>query len=461
MSNFADLEAIRLIEKSQISPENALVQQAGDRVLQQYHGGLWLPLLSTLTGSAYAFSVMASPPLGIAIAAVGLLHMVDKVRQGERAFDEIENGRFDRYLNEQQRRILEAIKDAPTAPALPSAVEGGTMPAPPIARDWNEQQWRLWNAIARDCPELRYPLQSKLVVISGPQQTGKSSLAAAIAYCRSFLFGWPATAITPHPDGLKIFDGQVIGHGRNFSAIEAFYEAMVEGFSMGGDRRSLIIDELTQYQGDHAELGKALVRTALSESDKHGYAPILLNHAKTLSAGFAGIKGMRELIDNSALQLTRQYQETEWGEMVRSPVVEMVRPGQEAIAIRIPDWLYLPHLRGRYPMPAAAVAAATDTERQVEPPANPFQLTPDMLQRIYDASPSEEELPADLPSEAAAIAQYAARRRGEWVKARDCQRNITKFGGYSADQVREWFTMLAARGIGEASGEGESLKYRR
>ena len=64
-----------------------------------------------------------------------------------------------------------------------------------------------------------------------------------------------------------------------------------------------------------------------------------------------------------------------------------------------------------------------------------------------------------LPSELRAIADYAA-SRGDWVKARDCQRNITGFGGHSASQVRAWFTQLSNLGIGAVDGDPDSLKYR-
>lgn len=238
----------------------------------------------------------------------------------------------------------------------------GSITPPPISASWTGQQWQLWQRLMRDCPDLRFPLMAKLVVVSGPQQTGKSSLASAIAYLRSYLLDWPTLAVTPHPDGQTLFEGLVVGAGRNFGAIEAFYINLVENFSMGEKRRSLIVDELTQYAGDWEELGQALVRTALSESDKHGFAPILINHAKTVSAGFAGIKGVRELIDSSALQLTRQYGETGWGEMCRSPQVRMNRPGQAETILPIPDWLHLPNLQRQFPMVGSRIPTEANTE---------------------------------------------------------------------------------------------------
>ncbi|MEP1079850.1 hypothetical protein NDI52_31055 [Leptolyngbya sp. PL-A3] len=47
--NFSDIKAIQQIADSNIDPRSALVQQAGDRVLQEYHGSLMFPLVGHLT----------------------------------------------------------------------------------------------------------------------------------------------------------------------------------------------------------------------------------------------------------------------------------------------------------------------------------------------------------------------------------------------------------------------------
>jgi hypothetical protein len=64
-----------------------------------------------------------------------------------------------------------------------------------------------------------------------------------------------------------------------------------------------------------------------------------------------------------------------------------------------------------------------------------------------------------LPSELRAIAAYAM-KEGGWIKARDCQRNITGFGGYSASQVRKWFQQLADLDCGFVDGDKTGLTYR-
>lgn len=493
--NFSDIKAIQQIAESNIDPRSALVQQAGDRVLQEYHGGLMVPLVATLAGAGYCLSVLASAPLAIAVGLLGGWYMIDRVRQGEKAFDDIENGRLERYLNEQQRRVLAQLPPVEDVPVLtaatPQAVEVaavpvGTIAAPPVSAQWNPQQWALWNQLMADCPDLRYALMCKLLVVSGPQQTGKSSLASAIAYLRSYLLGWPTVAVTPHRDGQQLFAGVVVGAGGDFDAIQAFYSDLVENLRMGGDRQSLVIDELTQYSNGHEELGQSLVRTALSEADKHGIAPILINHARTVSAGFSGIKGMRDLLDNSAIQLTRQYGETPWGEQTRSADVKMARPGQPETILTIPDWLHLPTLQQHYPLASTSqdlgpspIPAAPAPQSQPQDEPNPFQLTTEMLEKLYhQTSPADVEPPAvvdeqdelnapgtnvleGLPRELRAIAQFA-HRRGEWIAAREARSgiHILKTTQISTEMIWGYFRQLAAHSIGCVEGEGENTRYR-
>lgn len=493
--NFSDIKAIQQIAESGLDPHSALVQQAGDRILQNYHGSLMLPLVATLGGVGYCLSILASAPLAIAVGLVGGMYMMDKVQRGERAFDDIENGRIERYLNESQRRVLAQLDatgstswiyssaaqtiDTVAVPAI------STITPPPISAHWTDLQWQLWQRLVADCPDLRFVLMGKLVVVSGPQQCGKSSLASAVAYVRSYLLGWPTIAVTPHRDGQKLFAGVVVGAGSDFNAIQAFYSDLVENLRLGGDRQSLVIDELTQYGNGHEELGRLLVRTALSEADKHGIAPILINHARTVSAGFSGVKGMRDLIDNSAIQLTRQYGETPWGEQTRSPEVKMARPGQQETILTVPDWLHLPTLQQDYPLasisqdfqPSSISTASAPPEPQEEP--NPFQLTAEILEKLYQqTSPVDVEPPAtvdeqekpnemdvnvldELPRELRAIAQFA-HRRGEWITAREARSGIhmLKTTQITTEMIRGYFRQLARQGIGCVEGEGETTRYR-
>lgn len=494
--NFSDIRAIQQIADSGLDPHTALVQQAGDRVLQDYHGSLMVPLVATLGGVGYCLSILASAPLAIAAGLVGGMYMIDKVRRGERAFDDIENGRIERYLNESQRRVLAQLEAAHDTPAVGSSdlqtIDTVAVPAhssitpPPIADHWTELQWQLWQRLVADCPDLRFVLMGKLVVVSGPQQCGKSSLASAIAYVRSYLLGWPTIAVTPHRDGQKLFAGVVVGAGGDFDAIQAFYSDLVENLRLGGDRQSLVIDELTKYTNGHEELGQAIVRTALSESDKHGIAPILINHARTVSAGFSGVKGMRDLIDNSAIQLTRQYGETPWGEQTRSAEVKMARPGQPEMILTIPDWLYLPILQQHYSLAPtnearepSSISAVPAPPLQPQEEPNPFQLTTEMLEKLYhQTSPVEVEPPTsmdeqgkineldsdvleELPRELRAIAQFA-HRRGEWITAREARSGIhmLKTTQITTEMIRGYFRQLAEQGIGCVEGEGETTRYR-
>lgn len=245
-------------------------------------------------------------------------------------------------------RLTEAPQAAPTSPEPPPAKSDAISP-PAESAQWNSQQWALWRQLMGACPELRFLLLANVVVVSGPQQTGKSSLAAAIAYLRQCLLQWRSVAVSPHPDGRSIFPGDVVGTDGDFGAIGQFYQDFRADFAMGRSPQTLVVDELTQYHGKFKALGQSLVRTAISESVKHGWRPILINHASTLAGGFAGIEGVRSLLDSSVVSVMRRYAYNPDGSVGISPVVLVTLPDLGEKEIVIPGWVHLPYLRQAFP----------------------------------------------------------------------------------------------------------------
>lgn len=429
--------------------------------------------IALVTG-ATGFAIVGTALGAVAGAALPVSWIVYKVWDGFEGLQDVESGNWvDRLPEREKQRYLadkaEELKELPAATGnttTPEAIalDGDTEPqaidprkvAPPIAQNWTDKQWQLWNRLILDCPDLRFALFSKVLVISGPQQTGKSSLASAIAYLRAILLGQPCTAVSPHKDAIMLFRGELVGAGGDFEAIQEWYTDMVESFSMNSKRRSLVVDELTQYAGEHEKLGQAIVRTALSESDKHGYAPILINHAKTLSAGFGNIKGVKELLNSSVTQITRRYRDLEYGAMERSPAVELERPGQKAIEFEIPAWLYTPILSRHFPLPKPETTA---------PECDPFG-TAAFQQAERQAAASNvvnfQRQPnlSNLPTELKAIAQFAAKRKIP-VTAREVKQccGPIRTSDYNTDQIRGFFQQLADQNIGTIEGEGDRIQY--
>ena len=66
------------------------------------------------------------------------------------------------------------------------------------------------------------------------------------------------------------------------------------------------------------------------------------------------------------------------------------------------------------------------------------------------------------PEELRIVAEYAKRKKGDWVSARDIKRdrNRGKISQASPEEIRQWFTRLAAMALGEVTGAGTSLKYK-
>lgn len=234
----------------------------------------------------------------------------------------------------------------PAAAPSPSPAVTESISPPAISAQWDRTQREVWNRIISDCPDLRLVLMANLVVISGVQQGGKSTLASIIGRLRGYLLGYQQVSVSPHKDGHQVFGGEVIGHGGNFEAIAQWYQAMVDGFEVHPDSvTSLLVDELTDYVDDWEKLGQEIVRTALSKSVKHGYRVILVNHAQTVSNGFANIKGAKQLIENSAVQIVRSYAYKPDGSQGINPVIEVTLPSLGTRQITLPDWLNLDFLK--------------------------------------------------------------------------------------------------------------------
>jgi hypothetical protein len=410
------------------------------------------------------FSLVGTVLGAVAGAALPISWIGYKLWNGYEGLQDVESGDWVRRLPEREKqRYLtdkaeelkalpaakgttktEALDDSQSTPVDPRKV------APPIAQDWTDKQWQLWNRLMLDCPDLRFALFSKVLVISGPQQTGKSSLASAIAYLRAVLLNQPTIAVTPHIDGDRIFAGQVVGSGGNFAAIEEWYTELVESFEMDGQRRSLIIDELTQYAGEHEKLGQSLVKTSLSESDKHGYGPILINHARTVSAGFGNIKGMKELIDSSATQITRQYKTADWGEQQRSPVVTLSRPGKKDIEITVPKWFYMPTIAKHFPLPQP------EPTEQDDPFATPSNVV-NLQRQPTEPTNTELVIPDNLPKMLRPIVDYSAKQG--WVKAHQVRSNVRSCRDFDAEQIRSLFQMAVNYGVGSVMHDGEQMEY--
>ena len=470
-----DLNDLDLILGSDLTTDECFAQLATCEVLagQDFRptllGGLVIGGLTLM---------FAGEILALVVGAVVLENLWSKHSKGTKALKEIQAGNFQPYLDEYDLRAYKRImSDEPKAIA-PSdidepAIAGAAMP--PWAKDWNATQKQLWDKLIKDCPQMTLPIFSKLVVVSGPQQTGKSSLASAIAYCRFILRGDPTIAVTPHVDGKKMFSGLLVGAGGDFEEIEAWYEDLVSKFEMGGDRRTILIDELSQYTGDWEKLGQNIVRTALTESDKHGYSPILINHAQTVSAGFSGIPGVKALIDSSAIRILRQYELATWGEQTRSNTITMELPDGKKLSSTVPDWFHLPTLQKMFPVSLPQHQEAPEwLEQEIVQSGQVDEVA--KLNRLYglDAKPSpfdasDLEIADDegdvLPSpklnkDEAALLEFV-KKRDDWVTARDVKNGCWFFkkSQHTTETIRDLFLDMHSLGIGIVDGEGQAMKF--
>ncbi|MFN6495816.1 MAG: hypothetical protein RMX65_002060 [Nostoc sp. DedQUE01] len=88
-------------------------------------------------------------------------------------------------------------------------------------------------------------------------------------------------------------------------------------------------------------------------------------------------------------------------------------------------------------------------------------LEVETIEDLVEQADWEETIRA-LPEELRVVAEYAKKKKGDWVSARDIKRdrNRGKIAQATPEEVRQWFTRLAAMGVGEVTGSGVSLKFK-
>ena len=123
------------------------------------------------------------------------------------------------------------------------------------------------------------------VIIAGPSGSGKSTLAKHLIAARS---DGQVIIIDPHSPS-KILGIDVIGSGRNYKAIEAALESLIQlmntrysDLSIRQNRVSVFIDEWTGIRENIPKAGE-LLKTLLVESRKVNIHLVVLVHSLTVS----------------------------------------------------------------------------------------------------------------------------------------------------------------------------------
>lgn len=219
-------------------------------------------------------------------------------------------------------------------------------------------------------------LDARLLLICGPQGSGKTSLALRLLADRASQ-GHQVQVLDPHAAKGQ-WPYKTIGAGKDYRAIDAAIKDWIEGVeghyrAIAQDAsaptptpQTLLAEELTQW-ADEVESAPKMVRVACSDIRKAKRYLVAVSHGRTL-ATIGGAKGYRSTIDNAAMVLELDRAADELG----ASTGRLYRPGNpEPIRVAIERWA---------PTPAIAAAATASAIPGVN--ATHFALEWDLREAI-------------------------------------------------------------------------------
>jgi hypothetical protein len=385
-----------------------------------------------IVGAAYSRHPLSQAILGAGAMACGLA--------AERIDRRVQSG--NRLIQTTDRIVVEAIAAAyakslspaqlSQAIALPAAEPGPL----PMTQWWGEA------------------LEARLLLICGPQGSGKTSIALRLLADRASQ-GHQVQVLDPHAAKGQ-WPYETIGAGKDYRAIDAaikdwidgvegYYRAIAQDANAPTPKpRSLLCEELTQWSDLVASAPK-MVRVACSDIRKAKRYLVAVSHGRTL-ATIGGAKGYRSTIDNAAMVIELDRADDELG----ASTGRLYRPGNpEPVPIAIERFGSLP------PAPMSPAIA-------------PVQHLDDraLLTRCWDSAievghetiADEAIAPTEHQQELINLLVEISRKSGS-VSAADCQRSSRKFKAISPDDIRALFLIAQAIGLGMVDGEGASARF--
>lgn len=272
------------------------------------------------------------------------------------------------------------------------------------------------------------------ILIWGPPGSGKSTLAEWLIYKRVEM-GHQVRILDPHRaygqwEGLKVFGG-----GLDYEAIDIqlqrFAKLVKDRYveresnpSFNPQPETVLAEEFTRWSSNCEHSGEFFEITVSDIRKIECYA-VYVSHDRTLKA-LGGSSGMAKNRDNALLEIELIAQvDPTTKKASPSGKGKLKYPGQKAIEVDIPN-LSNPSLA---------------TEKPTAPTADS----------------QSNSLIDSLPPHMAAIVRFA-QKKGQ-IKAADVQQNVRQCDSYSASQIREFFKVLEAIGIGKTEGEGDRVVF--
>lgn len=337
--------------------------------------------------------------------------------------------------------IARAYAQSLSPAALPTLLPQAAPAALPMASWWGEA------------------IDARLLLICGPQGSGKTSLALRLLADRASA-GHSIKVLDPHAAAGQ-WPYPTVGAGKRYEAIdeaigdwidgiEAHYRAIaLDAQHPAPAPQTLLAEELTQWANE-VSLAPKMIRVACSDIRKAKRYLIALSHGRTL-ATIGGAKGYRDTIDNAATVIELDRADDERG----STTGKLYRPGNpEPVAIAIDRWMPSPTLAPS-PAPVAMPSPAAGRAAALEWLDSCWGSTVEVDHETLIDRP--QELTPEQADQIAKITALATKKGA--ISARDCKQFIPSLKDASPDSIRELFVIARIMGHGRTTGEGDRLKF--
>lgn len=296
-------------------------------------------------------------------------------------------------------------------------------------------------------------LEARLLLICGPQGSGKTSLALRLLADRAHQ-GHEVKVLDPHAAKGQ-WPYPTIGAGKDYEAIataindwidgvEGYYRAIAQDANAPTPKpQTLLAEELTQW-ADEVDSAPKMVRVACSDIRKAKRFLVAVSHDRTL-ATIGGAKGYRSTIDNAALVIELDRAADELG----ASTGRLYRPGNpEPVRVAIERWAPAP----------PQIAASTTPPAGINP--EHFELEWAIGSQIVESA-HETIARAEVKQEILDIVLDALEGRAEWFsisQIRQIRRPLQRIPDQDLKSVLDAAVVM---GDLEINDSGKVPKYRR
>ena len=385
-----------------------------------------------VTAAAYAKHPLSQAVLGAGALGAGIYAQAldRRVRLGGQLAESADRVAMEAVIRAYQQSLSPA--QLQQAIALPAAEPGPL----PMGQWWHEA------------------LEARLLLICGPQGSGKTSLALRLLADRASQ-GHRVKVLDPHAAKGQ-WPYKTIGAGKDYEAIDAAIKDWIDGVEghyraiaqdashLAPAPQTLLAEELTQW-ADEVSSAPKMIRVACSDIRKAKRFLVAVSHGRTL-ATIGGAKGYRDTIDNAAMVIELDRAADELG----ASTGRLYRPGNpEPVPIAIDRFGALPP--GPMPTAIAPVQHLDDRELLARCWDSAIEVGHETIQdEAIEPSASQQELIKLLVE--------ISRKNGS-ITAADCKRSSRKFKAISPEAIRELFLIAQAVGLGVVDGDGQSARF--